>query len=68
MKRTELKEVLFIYFNQRCHAKIVDKLSVEPTSRNFIGRYQIGKSVYSVYNTHGIWFNQFGFEAVKEER
>lgn len=60
-----MKEIIFLHpyiKNQRCHAKIVNELSVEPTFKNRIGEID----GYTIYKTHGVRFDQFGFEAIKE--
>ena len=55
------KEIIFSYNNERCHATVVDQISVEMDDRHFIGRLD----GYEIYKTYGLYFNQFGFEAIK---
>lgn len=57
----EKSEVLFSYCNERCHAKIVDKLQ---GNERFIGNIN-GYEIYSIYEK---FFNQLGFVAIKPER
>lgn len=54
-------EIIFLYNNHRCHAEVVEKLSVEKTWKTFVGRVD----GYEIYRTCGVHFNQFGFEAIK---
>lgn len=69
MKQTEIIFVHPYYQNTRCHAKVVDKLSVEDNRNNYIATYEVGKSLYAVYKTYGTLFrkdyNNFDFEAIK---
>lgn len=63
-------EIMFMYSGERCHATVVSELSVDPTWRRYIGRFNVGTSrtpkEYDIYridvsNPHlDIW----GFEAV----
>lgn len=69
------KEVVFVnHWGDRCHAKIVDKLSVEPSQKNFVGTYDMGKDGdYDVYKTYGLHYDanngdQFSYEAIKKEK
>lgn len=64
-----MKEIIFTYYNgERCHAAIVENLSVEPTIRNYVGDYRKDKQVYEVYRTNkSVRFDQFGFEAIRKE-
>lgn len=55
-------EIIFLYNNHRCHAEVVEKLSVEKTWKTFVGRVD----GYEIYRTCGVHFNQFGFEAIKK--
>lgn len=64
-----MKEIIFLhpYFeNQRCHAKVVEKLSVEANARNYVGTID----GYEIYKTYGTLFRHdydvFKFEAIKE--
>lgn len=65
-----MKEIIFLHpyiNNERCHAKVVDKLSVDP-KRNYIGTidgYEIYKTYGSLYRRD---YDSFKFEAIKEER
>ena len=54
------KEILFSYHNERCHAIIVEELSIEASDRNYIGEVD----GYEIYKTYGVHFDQFGFEAI----
>ena len=64
------EEIMFIYLGHRCHAQVVDKLSVEPTWRRYIGRFDVGTKrkpkEYDIYRLDvsnpnlDIW----GFEAI----
>ena len=56
-------EIIFLYNNHRCHAEVVEKLSVEKTWKTFVGRVD----GYEIYRTCGVHFNQFGFEAIKKQ-
>ena len=59
-----MTDILFTYMNERCHAQVVDELSIEPTARNFIGKLD----GYEIYKTDSsIILNQFGFEAIKSK-
>ena len=58
-----MKEIIFSYFNERCHAKVVPQLSVEKTWKTFVGEID----GYEIYKTCGVLLNQFGFEAIKKE-
>ena len=60
------ESIMFIYNGYRCHAVVVDKLSIEPNWRNYIGRYDVGTKrkplefdVYKVADN-----DPWGFEAV----
>lgn len=65
------KEITFLhpYFkNERCHAKIVDKLSIEPTWKDRIGEID-GYTIYKTYgNLYRSGYNSFDFEAIKEDK
>jgi len=52
-------EIIFSYNDTRCHATVVDQISVD--ERNYIGKI----NGYEIYKTYGIIFDQFGFEAIK---
>lgn len=56
-----MKEIIFSYENERCHAKIVKEISVEKNWKTYIGKIDN----YEIYRTCGVFFNQFGFEAIK---
>ena len=56
-----MKEIIFLYNNTRCHALIVDKLTVEANANTYVGEID----GYEIYRTCGVFFNQFGFEAIK---
>lgn len=58
-----MKEIIFLYNDNRCHAQIVDQISVEKTWKTFVGEID----GYEIYRTCGVLFNQFGFEAIKKE-
>lgn len=59
-----MKEIIFTYDNgERCHAKIVNEVSVEKNWNTFVGEI----NGYEIYRTCGVMFNQFGFEAIKRE-
>lgn len=53
-----MNEIIFSCNNQRCHAKIVTGLN---GNERFIGKID----GYEIYRLPGIFFNQFGFVAVK---
>ena len=55
-----MKEIIFSYNNQRCHAKIVETLSVEKNWKIYVGEI----NGYEIYRTCGVLFDQFGFEAI----
>ena len=62
-----MKEIIFLYdlsYNrhERCHAKIVETLSVEKNWKTYVGKID----GYEIYKTYESLFNQFGFEAIKE--
>ena len=59
-------DIMFIHNGKRCHAEVVDKLSIEPTWRNYIGRFDVGTKrkplefdVYKVADN-----DPWGFEAI----
>lgn len=56
-----MNEIIFSYNNTRCHAAKVEALKGD---ERFIGRMD----GYEIYQLRGIWFDQFGFVAIKEER
>lgn len=43
-------EIIFLYNNHRCHAEVVEKLSVEKTWKTFVGRVD----GYEIYRTCGV--------------
>lgn len=55
----ESKEIIFSYNNVRCHAAVIRKLD---GSERFIGRMD----GYEIYQIKSIFFDQFGFVAIKE--
>lgn len=57
-----MNEIIFLYNNTRCHAQVVETLSIEKTCKTYVGEID----GYEIYRTCGILFNQFGFEAIKE--
>ena len=57
-----MKEILFLYHNHRCHARIVEERPEEATDKRYIGNID-GYNIYSL----GILFDQFGFIAIKED-
>lgn len=59
-----MNELIFMYLDCRCHAQIVDEISVEKIPRNYIGSLD----GYEIYKTYGSLFDQFGFEAIKERK
>ena len=61
MKR---KEIVFMFLETRCHAKIVNTLSVENTPKNYIGEID----GFEIYKTYGSLFDQFGFEAIRRAK
>ena len=53
-----MNEIIFSCNNQRCHAKTVTELSGK---ERFIGKLD----GYEIYRLPGVFFDQFGFVAVK---
>lgn len=54
-----MREIIFSYFGERCHAKVVD--AKPGCARKYIGCMD----GYEIYNT-GILFDPFGFVAIRK--
>lgn len=58
-----MKEIIFLYLQERCHARIVDHLE-EGERYIYIGNYD----GYQIHEIKRATFDQFGFVAVRKEK
>lgn len=63
-RRKKMKEIIFLYNDKRCHAKIVNKLA---GNEKYICKMEVGKNTYEIYQLPLLLFDQFGFVAIKSE-
>ncbi len=55
-----MKELIFSYNHERCHAVIVESL---PDNTRYIGEMD----GYEIYQIKTVWFDQFGFMAIRRD-